>query len=92
LIVSTYHRPSEVRTVVQTANVDVSKQVNEAVTKAVARVQADDARAIEAMDRKYQREYQARMVAVEESFSRMQMRLGTALIASNDLRGSGEGQ
>jgi hypothetical protein len=44
------------------------------------------------MDRKYQREYQARMVAVEESFSRMQMRLGTALIASNDLRGSGEGQ
>ena len=91
-IVSAYHRPTEVRTVVQTANVDVSKQVNEAVTKAVAQVQAGDARAIEAMDRKYQREYQARMAAVEESFSRMQMRLGTNLIAANDLRGGGEGQ
>src|SRR5579871_2035386 len=66
LVVSAYHRPTEVRTVVQAANVDVSRQVNEAVTKAVAQVQAEDARTIEAMDRKYQREYQTRMVAVEE--------------------------
>lgn len=92
LIVSAYHRPAEVHTVVQAANVDVSKQVNDAVTRAVAQVRADDAKAIEAVDRKYQQEYQARMVAVEESFSRMQMRLGTMQIASNDLRGGGEGQ
>jgi hypothetical protein len=92
LVVSAYHRPTELRTVVQTASVDVSRQVNEAVARAVAQVRADDARAIEAVDRKNQREYQARMVAVEESFARMQMRLGTALIASNDLRGGGEGQ
>lgn len=92
LVLSAYHRPAEVRTVVQTANVDVSKQVNDAVTKAVAQVRAEDARAIEAVDRKYQKQYETRMVAVEESFARMQMRLGTALIASNDLRSGGEGQ
>src|SRR5580692_6166874 len=38
LIVSAYHRPAEVRTVVQAANTDVSRQVNDAVTKAVAQV------------------------------------------------------
>lgn len=92
LIVSAYHRPVEVRAVVQAANVDVSRQVNDAVTKAVAQVRAEDARNIEALDQKYQKEYQARMVAVEETFDRLQMRLGSALIAENDLRGGGQGQ
>ncbi len=97
LVVSAYHRPTEIRTVVQTndvqtASVDVSKQVNEAVAKAVAQIRADDARAIEAADRKYQQEYQTRMVAVEESFNVLKMRLGSSLMASNDLRSAGDGQ
>lgn len=92
LIFSAYHRPAEVRTVVQAVNVDVSRQVNDAVNKAVAQVRAEDAQSIEALDRKYQKEYQARMVAVEETFDRLQQRLGSALIASNDMRYGGQGQ
>lgn len=92
LIVSAYHRPAEVRTIVQTANADVSKQVNDAVAKAVAQVRAEDARSIEAVDLKYQKEYQARMIAVEESFMVLQKRLSNSLMASNDFRGGGGGQ
>ncbi len=97
LIVTAYHRPAEVRTVVQTANVDVSqqvvsKQVNDAVAKAIAQIRAEDARTIEAANRKFQRDYAARMDAVAENFAMLQKRLGSSLIASNDLRGAGAGQ
>jgi anti-sigma factor RsiW len=92
LIVSAFHRPTEVRTVVQAANVDFSKQVNDAVTKAVAQVRAEDTQKIEAIDRKYQQEYQAQMVAVSESFAVLQKRLGSSLLASNDRPGAGDGQ
>ena len=98
VVISAYRRPAEVRTIVQTANVDVSKQIdiskqiNDAVVKAVAQVKADDARTIEATNRKYAQEYRARMVAVEESFTVLQKRLGTALLASNEMRGAGDGQ
>ena len=100
LIVQAYHRPAEVRMVVQAGNQDVSKQVNEAVTKAVAQIRAEDARmtqqmtqaAVESANRKYQHEYQSRMVAVEESFSVLQRRLSNSLLASNELRSAGDGQ
>ena len=81
VIFAAYHRPAEVRTVIQTAssnanNVDVSKQVNDvvndAVAKAVAQVQRARGRpsAIEATSLKYEHEYQSRMAAVEESYLR----------------------
>jgi anti-sigma factor RsiW len=97
LIVSAYHRPAEVRTVVQTGNVqasnaDVSKQVNDAVTKAVAQVKIEDAREIEAVGHKYEQEYQDRMATVAANFELLQKRVGTSLIASYDMRGNGDGQ
>jgi anti-sigma factor RsiW len=105
LVVFAYHHPADrAPVVIQTANVDFSKQVNEAVAKAVAQVRMEDARmvqqtaeqmtrvAIEAANLKYEKEYQARMVAVEESFTVLQKRLNSSLIASNDFRESGAGQ
>jgi hypothetical protein len=105
LVVFAYHRPAaDTSAVVQTANVDFSKQVNEAVAKAVAQVRAEDARmvqqtaeqmtkaAIESANLKYEKEYQARMVAVEESFTVLQKRLSSSLMASNDMRDAGAGQ
>ena len=92
LVVSAYHRPVEVRTVVQAANTDVSKQVNDAVTKAVAQVKVEDAREIEAVGHKYEQEYQDRMTTVAESFDMLQKRVGTSLIAANDMRRNGDGQ
>jgi len=102
LIVSAYHRPVEVRTVVQrgnaqtgnaqTANADVSKEINDAVTRAVAQVRVEDAREIEAVGHKYEQEYQERMATVAENFALLQKRVGTSLIASYDLRGNGDGQ
>jgi anti-sigma factor RsiW len=92
LVVSAYHRPVEVHTVVQAANTDVSKQVNDAVAKAVAQVKIEDAREIEAVGHKYEQEYQARMSTVAENFELLQKRIGTSLIASYDMRGNGDGQ
>jgi hypothetical protein len=96
LLVSAYHRPAEVRKVVQATNQDVSKQVNEAVAKAVAQIRVEDARiteaAIESTNRKYEHEYQSRMAAVEESFTVLQKRLSNSLVASNERPGPGEGQ
>jgi hypothetical protein len=48
--------------------------------------------AIEAANLKYEKEYQSRMVAVEESFTVLQKRFSSSLIASNDFRESGAGQ
>jgi anti-sigma factor RsiW len=92
LIVSAYHRPAEVHTIVQAANTDVSKQVNDAVAKAVAQVKIENAREIEAVGHKYEQEYQARMSTVAENFELLQRRLGTSLIAANDMRRNGDGQ
>jgi negative regulator of sigma E activity len=102
LVVSAYHRPAEVRTAVQTGNVqtgnvqaanaDVSKQVNDAVTKAVAQVKVEDAREIETVGRKYEQEYQDRMTTVAQNFELLQKQVGTSLIVSYDMRGNGDGQ
>jgi Flp pilus assembly protein TadG len=48
--------------------------------------------AIESANLKYEKEYQARMIAVEESFTVLQKRLSSSLIASNDFREAGAGQ
>lgn len=92
IVFSASHRPAEIRTVVRTANVDVSKQVNDAVAKAVATVRAEDALKIDVASRKLEREYDARMAEVAESYAVLQKRLGSSLLASNDLRGAGDGQ
>jgi len=101
LLVSAYHRPpAEIRTVVQAGTQDVSKQVNDAVAKAVAQIRTEDARmaqqmtqaAIASANLKYEHEYQSRMVAVEESFSLLQRRLSNSLIAFNERPAAGEGQ
>jgi hypothetical protein len=105
LIVFAYHSPLDRGpAVAQSANADFSKQVNEAVAKAVAQVRTEDARmvqqtaeqmtkaAIESANLKYEKEYQARMVAVEESFTVLQKRLSSSLMASNDFRDAGAGQ
>jgi hypothetical protein len=94
LIISAYHRtpPAEVRTVVQTA--DVSKQVDEAIAKAVARVRdqvhQEDARvtqaALDAADAKHEREHRALLDAVQV----LQNRLNTnTLLASAEAGPSG---
>jgi hypothetical protein len=84
--------------------VGVSEQINDAVAKAVAQVRMEDARmvqqtaeqmtkaAIESANLKYEKEYQARMIAVEESFTVLQKRLSSSLLASNDIRDTGAGQ
>lgn len=92
LVVSAYHRPVEVHTVVQAANTDVSKQVNDAVVKAVAQVKIENAREIEAVGHKYEQEYQERMSTVAENFEVLQKQVGTSLMAFNDVRGTGDGQ
>jgi anti-sigma-K factor RskA len=95
LVVSAYHRPAaEVRTIVQTA--DISKQVNEAVTKEIARVRMEDAKMTQAAlaiaDRKHEQEHRALMVAMGENLTILQKRLNTWTIASNMPVGSEAGQ
>lgn len=92
IVFSASHRPAEIRTVVQAANVDVSKQVNDAVTKAVAQVRAEDAVKIEKANQKIEREYDARLAEVAESYAVLQKRLGSSLLASADLPRAGGGQ
>jgi anti-sigma factor RsiW len=67
LIVSAYHRqpataPAEVRTIIQTA--DVSKQITDAVTRAVAQVHAEDAQLFAASEIRHRDEHRALMDAV----------------------------
>lgn len=100
LVVSAYHRPAtEVRTIVQTASApaDISKQVNEAVAKAVARVHQEDARttqaALQAVELKYERKQRDLMVSVQENFEVLQKRLGSyTTLASADTARQGIGQ
>jgi len=92
LTFSAVHRPAEVRTVIQTASgVDVTKQLNEAVAQAVARVRAEDAKltaaALEAANRKHEQEHRALLAEFEESMGLMQERLGAVTtLASLDVR------
>lgn len=97
LVVSAWHyRPAaEIHTVVQTPS---ASEINAAVAKAVAQVRAQDAQMIQAAvqqsERKRDAEYSSQMIAIGESFNRLQksLTLGYATMASNDLTGSGAGQ
>ena len=99
LVVSAWHyRPAaEIRTVVQRASASPD-QIDAAVARAVAQVRAEDAQIIQAAvqtsERKRDAEYRTQMIAVGESFNRLQksLNLGYATMASNDLTGSGAGQ
>jgi anti-sigma factor RsiW len=80
LIVAAYHRPApapaEVRTIVQTA--DVTKQVNEAVAKAIAQVHQEDARMLKAAEIRNDKEHRMLMEAVNV----LQDRRNVELLAS----------
>jgi hypothetical protein len=85
IVFSAYHRApvmTEAKTIVQT--VDVTKQVNDAVEKAVARVRAEDARMLAASDAKHEQEHRNLMEAVTVLQDRQNV--GTLLASS------GEGQ
>jgi hypothetical protein len=82
LIVSAYHRPApvlaqrEIRTVAQTA--DVSKQINDAVAKAVAQVHQEDTRLFAASEIRHDKEHQALMDAVNVLQARSNYQITTS--------------
>ena len=96
LVVSAYHRPGEPIIQTAAAAVDVSKQVNEAVAKAVAQVRMEDATMIQAAlavsDRKREGERREMMVAWADNMTVLQKRLNTWTVASNARDNPGEGQ
>ena len=103
LIVAGYMRPAEVRTVTTggLSAADVSRQVDTAVARAVTQVRlevrAEDAQftraALEAADRKHEREHSALMVAMEENLTVLQKRYSTlTMLASSDAARFGAGQ
>lgn len=92
-----WHRPVEIRTVVQASNADVSGQVDRAVKLAVAAVREEDQRAarleIAKVEKKYEERQQALMVSVQENFEVMQKRLSSyTMLASNDMTRAEGGQ
>ncbi|HXJ42381.1 MAG TPA: hypothetical protein VNH18_24080 [Bryobacteraceae bacterium] len=104
LLVSGLHRPTEIRTVVQTATgttpagtQDVSGQIDAAVAKAVAQVRAEDAKltqnVLAAAEIKHQEEHKALLVAMQESMDVMQKRMGAyTSLASLEINPNGAGQ
>jgi hypothetical protein len=88
LMVSAWHRPpvvapTEVRTIVQTA--DVSKQVNEAVATAVARVHQEDARLFAASELRHDKEHRALLDAVNV----LQAHVNTDTLLASDRQAGG---
>jgi hypothetical protein len=88
LIVSAYHRPAEIR-----IDGNITKQVNDAVTRAVAQVRLEDAQStkvlLETINRDHQREHQALMEAVTVFQERANTNI---LLASHENRRGGSGQ
>jgi anti-sigma factor RsiW len=88
LIVSAYHRPAEIR-----IDANITKQVNDAVTRAVAQVRIEDAQStkvlLETINRDHQREHQALMEAVTVFQERANTNI---LLASHENRRGGSGQ
>jgi anti-sigma factor RsiW len=97
LLVFAYHRPAPQQVVavappaVNTA--DFSKQIDDAVTKAVAQVRQEDAKMTQAALAAYDRKNRAQWVALEESFAVLQKRVNTdTILASSSMPLSGAGQ
>jgi anti-sigma factor RsiW len=96
MVVSAWHfagtsKPGEVKTVVQTAAAaNNAQQIDEAVAKAVAQVQKEDAQmirtAVEASERRQDQQYRNQIVAMQESFDmlRKRMNYSFASMASSD--------
>jgi anti-sigma factor RsiW len=100
IVISAYHRPAVVSSstaaaiqpaAVQTASAspDLTKQIDDAVTKAMVRVRAEDTQMLNAAlaesDRKHEQERRALMIAVGENLDYWEKRLGTmTMLASSD--------
>lgn len=83
------------------AATDIAQQVNEAVSKVVTQVRAEDAKAaaqiteaaLAASDLKHEREHRALMIAMEENLTVLQKRYSAlTMLASSDALRSGSGQ
>jgi anti-sigma factor RsiW len=106
LVITAWHRPVEVRTVIQATgqqvnsqdiDKEITRQVNDSVAKAIAQVRVEDAQtmraALKSVERKYEGEHRDLMVAMGEDLKVLQARLNTWTIASNmPPRGSEAGQ
>ena len=96
LVVFAYHRPAPQQVAVTAPvanNVDVSKQIDEAVAKAVAQVRQEDAKMTQTALAAYDQKNRAQLVALEESFSVLQKRVNTdTILASSTVPFSGAGQ
>jgi anti-sigma factor RsiW len=100
LLFTALHRPPEARTVIQTASgADVSKQIDDAVAKAVAQVRTQDAAsaaqvikaALDAAELKHQQEHRMLVAAMEQNLEYMQKRMGTlTTLASVETTGGGQ--
>ncbi len=95
LIVTAYHKPAEIRTVVQTVapRADNSNQIAQAIETAVARVRAEDAKmtraALDAADLKQEKEHRA----LVEMITVMQDRANSrTILASTEVPQTGVGQ
>ena len=83
LIFTVLHQPApQVRTIIQSASgTDVSKQIDEAVSRAVQQVRTEDAEltkaALAEAETRHQREHRVLMVEMEQSLEYIQKRLGT---------------
>jgi len=83
--------------VVTAANVDVTAQVNDAVTKAVAQIRAEDARvmdaALAASELKQEKQHRELLAAMDENLTYLQKRYSSVtMLASSDAMRFGGGQ
>ncbi|MES1260596.1 MAG: hypothetical protein ABUS49_02585 [Acidobacteriota bacterium] len=81
LLFTVWHRPAEVRTVVQAEPAaDISGQIDRAVAIAVRQAREEDAKltqaALEAAEVKHEREHRFLMASVDQSLEVMQKRMG----------------
>ncbi len=86
LLFTAFHRPAEIRTVVQTASAaDVNRRIDAAVATAVAdavrQVRAEDAKTaketLAAAELRYEREHRFLLASMEQNMEVLQKRLGT---------------
>lgn len=84
LVVFALHRPAVA------IGVDNSRQIQDAVNRAVADTEAREAKKteklLEAADQRHDMEHKALMLAVQENFTLMQKRLNFMTVSSNDVR------
>jgi len=101
LVLSAWHRPAEVRIVAggpgTLSSADVSRQIGEAVGKAVAQVRAEDAKMTQALlessNVKQERRYNSLMVTMRENMDYLEKQVNTdTMLASSDAARSGTGQ